>query len=48
MATLPKSFGTLENRSQSLKQRHNKALHSTAYSLRYASFLGSAPASGGG
>ena len=28
--------------------RQNKALHPTAYSLRYASFLGFAPASGGG
>jgi hypothetical protein len=26
----------------------NKALHPTAYSLRYTSFLGSAPASGSG
>jgi hypothetical protein len=30
------------------QQRANKALHPTAYSLRYASFLGFAPASGGG
>ena len=30
------------------QQRCNKALHPTAYSLRFASFLGFAPAFGGG
>ncbi len=38
--------GKIEGRTY--QPRYNKALHPTAYSLRYASFLGFAPASGGG
>jgi hypothetical protein len=34
--------------TDSHQPQHNKALHPTAYSLRYASFLGFASAFGGG